>query len=206
MANIAIHGRWCGAKTFPTVCRYCLSSVFYFECDCGCKVFFDDLGSPWPLHRCPEYLDASADPVGIEREYASTVATNYQRQIERPEAHAIVRCDPNNKAPVEDLGIIREVIPEIDIAAKCGIIRSDSVGMGFLGKLATGMYGQITIHAGDLSTEDTKSYTFYIESRLIQKLGLARRQLVFVRLAVMTLPTKQGDIRFAWVCNDIYHP
>ena len=48
-----IHGPLCGAKTIPNYsCRYCGEKVFFFFCDCGCRVLFDDLGPPWPEHDC----------------------------------------------------------------------------------------------------------------------------------------------------------
>ena len=53
--NGATHGSWCNTVTEPRDCRYCRSRVFYFTCDCGCKVFFEDLGPPWNKHDCPEY-------------------------------------------------------------------------------------------------------------------------------------------------------
>jgi adenine-specific DNA-methyltransferase len=34
-------------------CRYCGASVFYYENEHGSKVFFDELGWPWPKHSCP---------------------------------------------------------------------------------------------------------------------------------------------------------
>ena len=47
------HGPYmCGSRTFPTNCRYCQRSVFYFFCDHGSKVFFEELGPPWPEHHC----------------------------------------------------------------------------------------------------------------------------------------------------------
>ena len=47
-----IHGAWCNARTFPLSCRLCGTTIFYFSCDCGCKVFFEYLGPPWPEHNC----------------------------------------------------------------------------------------------------------------------------------------------------------
>jgi hypothetical protein len=35
------------------ICRYCGASVFYYENEHGSKVFFDELGWPWPKHSCP---------------------------------------------------------------------------------------------------------------------------------------------------------
>lgn len=48
----AIHGWWCNTKTYPTYCPSCNRRVFYFSCNCGCSVFFNKLGKPWPIHRC----------------------------------------------------------------------------------------------------------------------------------------------------------
>ena len=47
-----IHGPSCNTITFPTRCRLCSTRVFYFSCDCGSKVFFEELGYPWPIHDC----------------------------------------------------------------------------------------------------------------------------------------------------------
>lgn len=52
------HGRDCNTKTFRTTCKYCKQEVFFFSCTCGSRVFFDDLGDPWPFHRCEEYRRA----------------------------------------------------------------------------------------------------------------------------------------------------
>ena len=48
----AVHGAWCNSVTWRTKCRYCREPVFFFQCDCGSGVFFDQLGPPWPLHDC----------------------------------------------------------------------------------------------------------------------------------------------------------
>ena len=206
MANIPTHGRWCGARTYPTICQFCRSSVFYFQRNCGSKVFFNDLGGDGPVHRCDEYIEFISGPFEVEREYTLRVRSNYQQQIQKPEAFRIVRSDPDGTSQIEDLGVIRELIRYVDISKRCGIERSDSVGMGFLGKLGKGSFGQITVHVGDLSQSDTKSYTFYVETQRIERLRLERRQLVFFRLRPKTLPSRAGDVRHAWVCADIYHP
>ena len=44
-------------RTYPTHCRYCGKDVFYHENEYGSRVFFEDLGKPWPKHRCREYLN-----------------------------------------------------------------------------------------------------------------------------------------------------
>ena len=49
----ATHRAWCHTKTRgPWRCQDCGEDVFYFTCDCGCKVFFEGSGYPWTQHEC----------------------------------------------------------------------------------------------------------------------------------------------------------
>ena len=56
MGQINGNGKY---KCYPTRCRFCRNEVFYYENEEGSKVFFDDLGPPWPVHQCDEYLEAN---------------------------------------------------------------------------------------------------------------------------------------------------
>lgn len=38
--------------TKPTICEICRGECFYYENEYGSKVFFDELGPPWPVHDC----------------------------------------------------------------------------------------------------------------------------------------------------------
>lgn len=49
---VVVHGEWCGTRTWPTHCSSCSGEVFFFTCEHGSKVFFDELGPPWPIHNC----------------------------------------------------------------------------------------------------------------------------------------------------------
>lgn len=45
------HGPTCQTLTYPTRCSRCGESVFYFQCTCGSKVYFDDL-EDFARHDC----------------------------------------------------------------------------------------------------------------------------------------------------------
>lgn len=49
--NGVSHGSWCKSKAPKFPCRHCRKTVFFFQCDCGCRVLFDKLGWPWPQHK-----------------------------------------------------------------------------------------------------------------------------------------------------------
>ena len=60
---MAVHRFWCHTKTFPLQCRFCGEQIYYFSCVHQSRVFFDELGWPWPIHRCGPAAPA-ADPGG----------------------------------------------------------------------------------------------------------------------------------------------
>ena len=47
-----IHGADCKTRTFPLDCRHCGRGIFFFTCECGSRVLFDELGGVWPIHDC----------------------------------------------------------------------------------------------------------------------------------------------------------
>lgn len=55
----ATHGYQCGGKAYPTACAGCKEAIFYFHCDHGSKVFFDELGGTWPKHECKAWNSAT---------------------------------------------------------------------------------------------------------------------------------------------------
>lgn len=62
----------CNSRAYPTTCRYCHQQVFYFFCDHGSKVFFDELGDGWPEHSCGRLAHPS--PVAREPRPSGRVA------------------------------------------------------------------------------------------------------------------------------------
>lgn len=51
MSNYPRHGKWCNTRTRKTACFECKQAVFYFSCDCGSSVLFDDRDA-WQKHDC----------------------------------------------------------------------------------------------------------------------------------------------------------
>lgn len=51
------HREDCATRLFATRCHDCGRKVWYFDCTCGSKVYFDLPGPPWPRHleSCPIY-------------------------------------------------------------------------------------------------------------------------------------------------------
>lgn len=62
-----------GSFVNPTAhCPVCGEAVFYYESPSGGKVWFDELGPPWPKHPCMEARSASIDNYGEFLEFTGT--------------------------------------------------------------------------------------------------------------------------------------
>lgn len=214
------HGWWCNARTYRTHCKYCGDPVFFFTCDCGCKVFFDELGWPWPEHRCTQYLieqygrefveramsvqmmlpGRSAAEHRIASDYADVV--HQRHETPRPPLPHIVRCDPFEGQKACDVGIVREIIPQTDVSKKMDIANDSVFGIQILGPLARDKFGQLTIHTGDLAHEDAKSYTCFVSQRFLRDSGIIRGDVVFFELRALSIPGR----RVVWLCERLESP
>lgn len=215
--GLAIHGEWCGARTYPTRCRYCGGKTFYFECRCGSKVFFAELGGDWPEHRCMQMLVATYGKDFVQRGMAlqmkKHVASNLKTPIEKRYEEAVrshlagrkrtasswtKRVDPTNNAIVKETAVIRDVHGLVDVTAKLRL-GTGQITQAMLGRLAKGKFGQITFHCGDLYGSAVESYTAFVEATMLDKLRLEKGDLVRVMVRAVKIASKG----FAWLCEEI---
>ena len=223
------HGWWCGSRTYPLTCKYCGEDIFHFSCDCGSSVLFDELGPPWPLHRCAgakpkptlsrlgqedlsgsilSYIDdkranaiAQMIDSSLDREYGAAIrkAANARRQ--RPKQSSwITKQDPYHGARSTERGIIMDLIWNADIFKKSNIA-ARSIGTAMLGKYARRKLAQITIHTGALAENelDNCSFTFFVAEELAKKLKLTKGCLIVAKLRGIAASSKYP----VWVCDQL---
>ena len=124
----AVHGEWCGSRVFPLDCKYCGERIYLFTCNCGCRVLFNELGRPWPLHLCAQYLIESE---GYTRQQVDSMVKRraIEMNIEAPEIDQLfsnrvkkkktwddpIKKDiPDSKEKQDVVGMIREIVEHID--------------------------------------------------------------------------------------------
>ena len=75
-----IHGFHCKTKTFPLKCRHCDGRIFFFTCECGSRVLFDELDGGWPIHDClskpPDGRSGGGAPYDGPSSWGSTLGIN----------------------------------------------------------------------------------------------------------------------------------
>ena len=113
------------SRTIPTRCRFCGAEVFYYEDQFGSKVFFDELGPPWPKHPCAEYeaflLQQAVSPpttplpVVPPKEDTPPILEAWDKRSRQAYKPPIRAVHPTRESSVFDLGVVRELIPKVDI-------------------------------------------------------------------------------------------
>ena len=224
-----VHGPWCRTRTFPTVCKYCAEHVFYFSCDCGSALFFDELGTPWPIHQCGKFVqNATLSRLGQENlsgtvlsylddKKTEAIAQLIERNIERNYVDAIkqatcvqelspkqsswiVRQDPYHNCKTSEQGIITEIIWNAKIVTKAGLA-AGSLGISMLGTYAEIPLVQITIHTAALAEDESEnfSFTFFVEESVAKELSIFKGHFVFAELRGIVISSKYP----IWVCEQL---
>lgn len=178
-----VHGVMCGSRTWPTKCPTCREEVFFFSCTCGSKVFFDELGAPWPLHSCfaqrhrvladavasgaISMVDSTIDPTArrwrerIDESFAQTIRQRRERSTPDP----IVHMAPKRGAARHLVGILREWQQAAN-PFKEFRIPDTAMSRAMLGPLGRGLVSKITIHVPSADSE-IESYTLWLPRSLV---------------------------------------
>jgi hypothetical protein len=209
----AVHGKWCGARAWPANCPTCGAHVFFFMCDCGSRVFFDELGAPWPIHDCDTSwargLRRTSDESGrltVELRPGITV-TRLPDSFEVDDP-VILRANPTGprREPIVAIrphaGFVQVtgVLRELDRAGnplRSYRLDDASVGRALLGPLGKGRYGRVTIHSPGID-DQLESFTTWVPHDWLADSRIRRGLTVAVVLEGIEIPAREG----AWICAD----
>lgn len=119
-------------------CRYCgTNPVFWFSCEHGCSVVFDELGPPWPQHYC-----LSGRSQGVVASVSDPILS-VARLSWSADMAAVAPKDVGEELRVT--GIVGNLILERNLEKKFGVADTPS-GRSLLGPLANYRPGTITVH------------------------------------------------------------
>jgi hypothetical protein len=212
------HGDWCETTTWRIRCNGCGERAWFFQCSHGSKVFFDELGPPWPIHDCDRSwgrgLRREIDDAGnvtVEVTRSVTVRRALRRfsiapeVLDRPvrlppeaEPAPIVRQDPTRTANEEYVGTVRELRSPVDPLAYYGL-SDTTVARAGLGRIGRQPVGRITIHVPSPFGNETESYTAWIPTQLLADGDVRRGAIVDVHLEGVQLL----DGQIAWFCSGV---
>ena len=221
--SIPRHGLDCRTRTFPTKCRHCGDDVFFFSCTCGSRVFFDELGWPWPEHDCgfsrsdyrwargrprttlggdgvrvelSDGVTATRPPEGRPKHWNidPEVVAAAKRDARSRERHPIESVPPGAQWTVEITGIIREIDRRVDVYRRLRLPRT-AVSEGFLGVLGSNRWGRVTIHVLD---SVILSYSAWVPESMIPTDGTGLGVTVSAVLRRLDIAKKARE----WICRE----
>jgi len=195
-------------------CRFCGERVYYFTCDHNCRVFFDDLGPPWPVHNCTERWIAELGPdtfgqlmawrmmepgvsigAGIAAEHGRALQSSARSQA----ACEPLPCAPRPNDAIEEVGEVIEVCQSVNMARQLGIQDDTPLGASLLATFGRQEFGRITIRSGSLEEGESWTFTFYIGRDILAKRSVVRGDLVSCKLRARGIP----GLPYVWVCDEL---
>lgn len=181
---IPTHLSSCTTLAFKTACPACNEIVWFFSCTCGSKVYFDDLGAPWPLHSCKarriiDTIEMVRSSSRMTEDEIYRLITKYEKDnnehigddileiIEevigkRKYPFSTSEVDCNNDIDVVS-GMVMEFNKVVNLYRKYGYEKDNSFSKAFLGELATDVFGEITIREKPDNKNVSKEYKILVK-------------------------------------------
>ncbi len=199
--TIPTHGPSCVTQSFPIDCPTCGVKVFFLKCNHGSKVFFDSVGSPWPIHLCfdnGELQSLINDLTDINGNYHDEIADRIQQYIHQTGEHIsddtirriqerlgkarqlfrIIQVQPNNEIHAVT-GIVMNVDRNINLYRRFNLDKND-ISKQLLGGLANESFAAITIREYVRELNIAKDYVVLVSSVLINHLHIKKNTEVVV--------------------------
>ncbi len=207
-------------RSFWTRCQYCRKPVFYYENEIGSKVFFDEIGPPWPKHECPQRpvasrrtlsksetnafsFDSGPKVVAMDKFYRQRTPRQSTASKEtRPHAKqipSILRQDPpRHKYKCMKIGTVAFLTHDADIFKKSGLLER-SMGAHLLGNFVAETLAQITLpsRAPERAGGSKDSYTFFVAESRVRSLDLREGMVIEEHLRGVSAIAS----RPIWVCE-----
>ncbi|OAN40580.1 hypothetical protein A6A03_04545 [Chloroflexus islandicus] len=139
---------------------------------------------------------------GIESSYASKVQKAYEQEVRQPAPKKnIIRRDPVHGAREDVVGIVRELIDDVNVFKRIGA--SDNLfSRAMLRSLAKAQCVQITIHTGALASADNYRFTFLVDKQLLMQQSIVKGALIRCQLHSLVVPGWNP----IWICDRVRSP
>ena len=204
--SIPTHHSSCATKAFKYNCPACKEQVWFFSCTCGSKVFFDDLGAPWPQHYCnaQKLIDTLNLVQGIDRmseDEIYEVITKYEKthrvEISEEMLQIVEDSIGRRKFPFATVEVVADKAigdvsgrimvfnRQVNIFKKLGYDPASPFTAGFLSSLAKGEYGEITIREKPDKKNVSKEYHAFVSKKYFASKPLKQGDFILGTVTVI---------------------
>ena len=186
-------------------------------CNCGSKVFFDELGPPWPIHDCDtswtRRLRRTTDETGritvelsegitiirspVSSEIEEGVISNARKRHSNQASDPIVRIEPAKGSHKSFVGVLREINRHVR-PFEFYDLNNTAMAIALLGPIGAQEMGRITVHAPSSIGDQTKSFTLWIPCDLLRDPRIVRGITVLLVMESVDIPGRG----FAWFSDE----
>ncbi len=210
------HRAGCSTRTFPTTCRDCGETVFYFECSCESKVFFDELGNSWPRHsdRCiPYLLRTLVDQDHSVPEIRNLIASK-ARELNQPiPAHVLQRLAVLDArggitiryVPVMPTANVPPILARVG-TVEHGVnfykrlnIQKGTIGDQLLGILSKQSYAMLQLRCEPDGRNISYEYSVFVNQDLFNRINPRTGNELLIHLSVHRIAGRDS----MWIATDI---
>lgn len=102
---------WADSYTIPNAhCPHCKASVYFYQSPLGGRVYFDELGPPWPKHPCTDHSAATGSGrVAVPRARSDRYARAPSQQ--KPQWRPLFCCEVRKHPEFPEIVILSTVGP-----------------------------------------------------------------------------------------------
>ena len=207
--SIPSHNLSCLTKAVRFNCQDCNRPVWYFKCSCGSKIFFDDLGWPWPLHHCKNYeIRESIELIkSIERytdEEIYLLIESYQKKhslqlsdeifeiIEYVIGKRKFKFSTTEVDCTSDIdfisGQIMEINRSINFYKKFHLDKSSIFSMGLLSILSKDDFDELIIRENPDKKNHSNQYRIFIEHKKLKSTQIKIGNKILATVSIIDIP------------------
>lgn len=215
---IPTHSSFCISRAFTTFCPDCRDTVFFFSCNCGSKVYFNDLGEPWPIHRCRNRLVREAiemlrlnDRLSHAEVYARVDVLAKERGFEIPqevlemlEVELGRRKKPFKIISVADLsgfadvsGKVMQVNRQVSFRSRLNIDLENPMHAALAGDLLKHEYAEVIIRESPDKNNCSIEFTVYLKSSLLRG-----QQFPLGKTLLANIAPLKNELRRLWEISE----
>ena len=166
----ATHGWSCNSVTWLTKCPRCRDSVFFFQVT---------------VRRVPDNFSID-----------SGIVSRAQRRTQQRDPIVAINPD-HDSGQATVVGVLREKKIEVDIETSLDLPQNSSMVWSFLGPLARGRWGKVTIHKQSADEDVLHSYTALVSSETLDDVRNSTGVTVMAELSAFSVP----QIGTFWICD-----
>lgn len=207
--SIPTHKQSCYTKAFPTRCPDCEDRVWFFSCSCGSKIYFEELGWPWPQHYCQKFRIREAIEMirNIERfsdseiyglidrykeQHSHEVPDEVWEMLEfelgkRKKPFKWVEVSANNEQTLLS-GQVMQINRSVNLYKKFHLNPESPFSDGLLGPLSGRVFHEVIIRENPNKENVSSQYTVLIDQQYFRRNTFRKSNKLLIEVNFIEIP------------------